>query len=60
VGLALCNALDLDPHSISSITLHCDAGEIATVEIVRYLSRDEVGQIEELVSKFTLTAKPDP
>jgi len=60
LGSMICNALDLDPQSIAELHLHCRADDVATVEIVRYVNREEGRDLVRSVSKFSLTPIPDP
>jgi len=51
VGLRLCEALGVDFHGVTEITLKCKATGLAEVTIVRFVEQDT--RIVELLSEYS-------
>ncbi len=61
LGMAICEALKLDAHMISKITISVEAterGVVSTVHIERGLTEDEAGTLKRILSKYTLVEDP--
>jgi len=55
LGLALCEALDLDPASeITSIVVMAIVGEPARVQVERLVTGDQLRKIEEALTSYAL------
>ena len=57
LGQAICQVLGLDGNRISKMTIELDPKEVASIQIVRFLSQSDAEGIVEAISKYTLEPK---
>ena len=59
VGIEVCKALGLDPENVHSVHINLDAGNVADIEIKRFLVTSEIGPILEVLKKYEIKPKND-
>ena len=56
IGEGVCKILGLDPSDIAKLDIRLRAGDVATIEITRYLQSEELVKIEGVLEKYEITA----
>ncbi len=59
VGVDVCKALNLDPSNVAKLRILLDVSNAAQVEITRYLTSSEVGQLVEVFERYEVTKVKD-
>lgn len=57
LGVELCRVLKLDPKVTADITIISKPGDVARVEVKRFVTSDEARSIAEVLERYELSAK---
>jgi len=55
VGEEVCEALGLPSYNVASVDMFFHAGEVARIEIVRYLDSTEKDKLLKVLDKYEIT-----
>lgn len=59
IGVAVCDALGLDPANVESVTIKLTATDAARVEVVRFVTDDDGKKLNAVLKRYTLTESDD-
>ena len=57
LGLRLCEILGIDSSQVRSLVVRCAAGELATVEVIRFVEDEVAGSIQTAFERYTVHPK---
>ena len=52
LAIKVCKAFDLDPDKVSRITIDLQAGDVARVDVLRYITKGEGEEIAGLFNEY--------
>jgi hypothetical protein len=59
VGEEVCKALGLSSYNVASVDMFFHAGEVARIEVTRYLDSTEKGSLLKVLDKYEITKAKD-